>query len=358
MKPVEKIGLLALMIIIAVLLFLLFTANTPNFNYYRTVTLSGNITRSENMSEIPSSVLVYAPPSDLANLCGNRLIAYGPIQWTDNISGKYSISFTIPVDMDIVLTTSCSSCEHELMHINNGSILQYLLVINNTCGFDVGIPETKEKILERTRSFFDGMEANLVDKDFNVSEMADIKESIREGRENIAESGWSTSNANESLLKSLYAYWFAWNAQTKVELFDLKNCIYSTNEVLQSHSDDCYIPDYTSFSDYVSANVSYNNFANSNFIFNRYIYSINDSDKMRSEIGYTYNTYYGIMGQLSSCQEAFNTINKTMSFQEPYCNRRSLYIDSSYIVWLIVAIFAGMVINEAYENGRRVRKKH
>ncbi|MEA3434851.1 MAG: hypothetical protein U9R43_00180 [Thermodesulfobacteriota bacterium] len=327
----------------------------PPANQYKNCVISGSIDPSEKIvGNKPNYVYIYYPFHIPKYLCRSSDIRLSAIEWGDENKGKYQILFTVPVGLDeVIITTDCSSCEHKKVNLDEIPKSVDLVWGSAKCEDDFQVSNQQSKAIEHARNFLNGIETNIVDKPFNTSEVQSIKKDVERGRDEISESDRIRSNINESLLHAYYVEWFAWRAQYKLKLFELKYCVNKVNLLVKTHENDkCFVPDHNAYNDYNSANSTYFSLSDSRLL-NDYPFDIKELDEMKKEIDYVNRQVKWVSDSLRECEDSYRIINGTFEFQKPYCETRQIIFKITYIIWAIVFVYLGILI----EKGRKIWKK-
>ena len=328
---------------------------TPPSLQYRAFAISGNIKPSEEIiGNQPQYVYVYYPYYNPNYLCRSNTIKLAKIKWKDNLSGEYTVYFEVPIGLkEVILTTDCTSCDYKVVNLKDESILVDLTWGSQKYEDSFQLSEQREEILYHARNFLNDMETYILDKPFNSSEIQSIKIDIKNGREAISDSDRIKDNNNESLLQAYYAEWFAWRAQYKIRLFELKYCVNESNSILKSYEHDkCYMPDNNAYKEYSSANSTYYSLRDSS-ILTDYIYDIKDIERIKIEIRYVHGEVDRVIDAKNDCENSLRINNETFEFQKPYCEARQVALTVSYLIWAIVCVYFGILI----EKGRKLWKK-
>ena len=355
MEKKSYLFVLGILILLGIIGMILTVKIIPPSNQYKNYVISGSIIPSEKVvGNKPNYVYVYYPYYIPKYLCRSSDIQLSAIEWLDENNGEYQILFTVPVGLgEVIITTDCSSCEHTKVKLDEIPESVDLIWGSAKCEDDFQISEQQPKAVEHARNFLNGIDTNIVDKPFNSSEVQSIKNDVKRGMDEIFESDGIRDKINESLLHAYYAEWFAWRAQYKLKLFELKYCVNEVGSLVKSHGDDkCFVPDYNAYNDYKSANSTYFSLSDSRLL-NDYPFDIKELDEMEKEIDYVHGQVKRVSDSLRECTDSRGIINGTFEFQRPYCEARNITIKITYLIWAIVFIYIGILI----EKGKRLWKK-
>lgn len=345
--------ILALLGIMGVILPIIFA---PPSNQYRTYVISGKINPSEQIvGNKPQYVSVYYPNSMPQYLCRSSIVKSSAIEWVDGTNGEYQVLFTVPIGLnDILLTTDCTSCDNKKVRLNAIPNSIDLTWGAQKCNVSFQIDTEQPKAVEHAGNFLNYIDVELVDKNFNSSDVQSIKQDIKQGKDAILESDrMKTSNSNESLLHAYYAEWFARRARYKMRLFELKNCIGETNALIKYRENDkCFIPDHEAHTDYSDANVSYS-YSKDSRLLTEYPFDIQDVDKMKQELVYVDNQEQTVYDLLRKCEDSFEIITGTFEYQRPYCEARAFNFHVTYLIWIVVCIYIGILIEKGTQRWKK-----
>ncbi len=344
MQRKEITIILIVLILLGIIGFVLIMQINPPINQYRNYVVSGKvITSGGSIGGQPQSIQIYYPYYAPEYLCrSSSQVQTSKIEWVDNTTGKFEALFTVPVGLSkVIITTDCSSCENQEIDLGNIPNSVNLIWGKRNCENNIEILDSgKEKIIEHARNFLNGIEVDIVNKPFNSTEMQSIKEDLKMGKEAVAESE-RINTYNESIIQAYYAEWFAWKAQYKKRLFELKYCLGEVNAILDQYkNDNCYAPEYKSSEDYSSANRTYYSSENTRLL-NDYPYSIKEPERMKEEIRHI--NIDGISDANNRCTDSL-IINKTFEKQKPYCEARKFTIGINLIILAIVSLYIGILI--------------
>lgn len=248
---------------------------------------------------------------------------------------------------EVILTTDCSSCEYEIVNLEKEPGEVNLVWGSQKCEETFKIPEQRNEIITHARNFLNGIDSEKVNKPFNPSEMQSINGDIGHGRDAIFQSDYTTDK-NESLLQAYYAEWFAWRARYKMLLFETGYYINKTNVLLNSYTDSCYVPDHDAFGDYSSANRSYISLKEDRLL-GDHPYDVKDIEKMKGKIRVLHNRVQFISDVRNDVETALRIINGTFEFQKPYCEARDIDIKITYLIWAIVFVYIGILIEKGWK---------
>lgn len=327
---------------------------TPPTNQYKSYVISGKVLPSEKIAgDQPSYVYAYYPYYNSNYLCrsSEREIKLSEIKWIDNTTGNFEIYFSIPLGLnEVILTNNCASCEHTTIDLTNIPSAINLKWGGEKCEekFEV----SNQNLLPSARNILSGVSSGLENNRFNASEKQDIQEYIKTGWEMIAQSDPKVES-NESILYAHYSEWFALAAKGKLKLLNLKYCLQEQNALMERYADDpCYVPDHSTYEYYNEANSTYASMRTYTFR-ERDPFDTRDIDIMKRELTYLDGLNTRLSELNGKCEGSLRVINETFELQKPYCEARGIIFKATYVIWAIVLVYIGILI----EKGMCVWKK-
>lgn len=304
----------------------------------------------------PSSVFIKLPTYNPRFICRGHTVDLANITWINKTSGLYSLTFNLPIPMDVYVTTDCTGCNNELVSINHGDNKRIdLRWDSRKCMESIEFNDNPLDITQSADRFLDGISVALDNRDFSSDEREMAKDSIQRGREFIASSKRET-NFTTSLLYAYYSQWYAWNAQLRIDAFDLKHCASDIQEILNNRNNSlCYVPDYDSYQDFKNANST---------DITRYFYehaeNFEDLESINVAINVLYNDRSNVNQKVADCNQAKLAMERTFEFQEQFCKiKESGVMFFKYfplILWSIILVGIGILIGKwLYENKQKGR---
>jgi len=318
---------------------------TPKTNNYKTYVVSGKVLPSKDFvnQRQPKYVYVYYPFHLPNYLCRGNEFQLSIINWIDEKEGKFEIYFTVPEKMSkIILTVDCSTCDYKEINLNEIPESIDIPWGSAKCEESYEISDKKDEIIDHARNMFNYIEKEIVEKPFNESEKQSVKEDIRLGRDAIFDSE-SSKEEDESLSKAYESQWLGWKAEYKMTLFELRYCIDKVDTLFNTYKDkNCFIPDYTSYRSFISANESYNSRKDDRTL-NENSPGTNNITELERKIKNLHRDFDWTKDSLYECEDAFQTLNATFTYQEPYCDARTVVSWSIYTLLIILGFFAGIL---------------
>jgi len=363
-KVIIPISILVILLVAIAYTYSLTQICTPPSNHYKSYIISGSITSSaESTGNKPHYVNVYYPYYNPQYLAQRQRINSNSakIKWIDDVSGEYEVYFEVPVGLkEVILNTDIYSCNYETVNLTNETIRRDLIWGVQKCEDEHPISGNKIELLFNVRNYLDRDSMWLDQNQFNSSEKENIRKDIQRGRERVTIADSSQTEYNKSLLEAHYAYWFASNAEYKINLLELKYCLEQVDAILESHkNDNCYIPDKSSYDDYLSSNHTY--FSEGEMSYRNYHpYEINETEKMKNKISHIQGEIEYVSEANENCKNSLSIINGTFEFQKPYCEKRNILLKTTnlvgYLIWTIVFIYIGILIGILIEKQKRWKK--
>ncbi|MBI3035798.1 hypothetical protein HYY71_05745 [Candidatus Woesearchaeota archaeon] len=345
MERKSYLFILIILVLLGTIAIILTTKTTIPTNQYRNYVISGKITSAEKITgKMPDFVHVYYPFYNLDFLCRSSRIELTKISWINEHTGEYEILLNVPVGLhQVILTTDCTTCDYINLSLKDIPTSVDLKWGDRKCPSNFKISDNKLGIVKDTRTFLNKRETNLVNKPYTSTEKFDIGQDIERSRQSISQSE-DSSDANESLLHAYYAQWFSWRVLFRIELYDLKYCLNKINILLEKYNDSCFIPDYSSHDKYRSANSTYH--STNNRYFDYFPYEKKEPEKMIAEILSMRSLVEWLSDANNNCENSESVMKNTFEFQEPYCKARKFKIQINYIIWAIVFIYLGLLIEK------------
>lgn len=341
-----------LLVIASFASYVIVVKNVPKPNEYQHYFITGQIDISKALvTDSTQLVYVYHVPWDLNLLCRTAPIVVGRI---DNQTLSYKVDFDAPIGLnEVLVTTNCLSCNYTVVELKKANLSSNLEGREHCRGQTE--PISKESLIKNTRVSLDDIEKELVNKPFNESERSIVKWAIESSRTAITNA--NSNDVNESLKQAYYARWFNFLALYKSRMIELKNCVQSTEVILESHTSSCFIPDYSAWSDYSLVNGTYHNLW-------RDVFSEesprDNTDKIENELQAQQDRANLAYSTLSTCNMAKDIINNTFQFQRSYCEARKagteIFKISTAVLWAVVFIYIGIYIRRMPELWKRLKK--
>ena len=340
MKRIEK-GVILFIVVVGLihLGLILEYSHLPPSNQYKDYIISGKVVVVDEIVETkPDYVSVYYNNP----LCINNEEQISKIKWLDNFTGQFEIYFTAPVGLkEVIITTSCNSPDFKNVNLTDIPAYVELVLGRENVDGNFVVSDQKDEVVKIANRIFAGTDTKLESVEKQSTEYEKIRGDNYKVKEEIEKSSYSDNN--ESLLNAYYAEWFALRAEYRFELYSLNHSLRNIEEVLNSHSNECYVPDYNAYKDYISANKSYISLKNSKFL-DEEPYYVKEIDIIKQKIKYANSDAIRVRNMVRMSDKSFEIINGTFEFQRPYCEKRDNIIKVTVIYWAFVFVYLGILI--------------
>ncbi|MFH0876591.1 MAG: hypothetical protein V1859_11755 [archaeon] len=229
-RPLLIIGFIIVLVLLLITLFYPYNQSEKDTSFW--IKISGNISSQydKSLSARPSYVRIYYFPNNLNNLCSAKSAIDHPayISWNNKTGvGEYTISFKVPIDMQVTITTDCNSCNHNLIELNSEN-REYHVDLEYgdlDCADDIEDYVNASKAFNRAITLLSHLNQEILrQKVTNTSEILQASDDLSEGFENVEDLGYST-NETEILRKSYLAIYFGWRAAFLLDKHELKMCV-------------------------------------------------------------------------------------------------------------------------------------
>ena len=236
---------------------------TENEEYFW-VTISGKVSPDNNISKLlekdtetylknrPNFVWVFNDYYSLDQLCRSERISMSEIQWINTI-GQYHISFQLPINMNIVVTTECAGCNKKKIYVekNNTSIQLDLLWGIDNCAEEFEIFEDPLKQIEHLERILVGAENTLQYADIDLTKKEQIRKEDISQANDFLQLARNEKNETQKLIFALQSQWFYQRAKYRISFEQLEKCFLDFNKTLSKFNNSlCYIPNYESYEKY------------------------------------------------------------------------------------------------------------
>lgn len=292
------------------------------------VTITGVVkTNLEDTSSYSNHVYAYFPYPNLRQLTKAETIEYTEINWGGK-EGKFSITFRLPIEMDVILTAKATGCNHTILHVSPEQNIQQvtLHLEEGECYDRLNLPDTKDKVKDVAIRILDTADEQHSDSSFDKTEISLIKEDIDEGRRMVTRVNDEPSE-NESLLTAYVAYWLGWRAHYKIKLYTLKNCV-DESLSFTSKNDSCVILPYQQKIILMDANRLYKDFSRSGVLSDKMIYNAESLEDAKTYVQNIHGRLNHLSDVVEDCENALEVIKNSYENQKDICDLRkvSLFI--------------------------------
>jgi hypothetical protein len=287
----------------------------------------------------PSTVEVYYPYSNQNRICQGDLLGTSKINWINETEGTYELPIRLPIDMNVIITTNCSGCQHinELIVLNEKEKKVNLKWDSQQCDTETEVPEDLTKLLDNARSRNLRTEELYYENTLTKEQKTEIMASLQESTEFI------TKAERENSLSYAYAgFGFSIYAYRNSHLFDLNNCVKEIEILIENYNNSCYQIPYEEYRKFQDVKNRCEN--QTKEYYNLDVFYKDDLEKTKSEahkladnLGYT-------LDAKSACNRPLELIKKSIEFQKPYCDGRNIINYALYFAFLVLGIVIGASI--------------
>ena len=279
--------------------------------------------------------------------CSNNAEQMSKIKWLDNSTGQFEIYFTAPVGLkEVIITTSCNSPESKNINLNDIPASVELILERENVDGNALVNDDFEKLSSISEEIMLETEDKLKNQ-FSTQEEQSIRDDISNVRKKLIYSKRLT-DSNELLLNAYDMEWFALRAEYRFELYSLNQSLRKIENILISHNNECYVPDYGAYNDYISANKSYSYLKNYNLLEKDPPYS-KEIEIIKQQILDINSDVNLIHKKVRMSDKSFEIINGTFEFQRPYCEKREIIKKSTILYWGLVGIFIGIIFEKLWK---------
>jgi hypothetical protein len=342
--------LIVVLVVINVILLLINIRVPPMYNQVKDYTISGTIKpTSEWVSNKPQFVTAYYPYPLTNLLCQGEQITIASINWTSENEGEYTLFLSVPDALNqVILTTDCSRLVSKTTTLDKKYLTADLSYGGNTNdNAKISEGSAQDVALEAQRIATDASLEEIK----NESNRAKVKNDLDRMRNFILEYG-NTKDTELGLKNAYLADLYAWKARKNFEVYKLGDCLQEIDNLFKSKENNrCYVPNSQSKMDYLSLNASYNSFYN----YEEDTSQLNNS-VLKDKTYRTYEDWQKAYNDKYKCYRAEDLINKTFEIQQPYCDAQKLSIKSTIVIWFIIAIFIGILI-ETWRREKWIKEK-
>lgn len=335
-------------------------------------TIHGNITLTKDYLSsgynIPTTIFLYIPYNS-KYLCQSQILNYiANLDWTNNytdrsagsVSTQYSVSFQLPIPMEIYVTPDCNGCDNQLVNISSGGLNKEVNILwsNKRCQenpYTIGNNQTD--IANNAISYLDTLRADINSASSGLSQNQRDNVTIGElgpGYSDISNIHYATSG-NESLLDSYYALWHSWRGFLLENKLQLINCVNQTQLMLNSHNDTlCYSLEsslnQTFNLDTQAAGINYYQEDNEHNY---------NSDTIKSNINQTYSLHNYLQNFVYQCEYNSGLISQSLDFQSKTCDSKEVAITFFQyfppLIYSIIILGIGLLIGQWLNGNRKSR---
>lgn len=359
MGPKIKSGVIAIFAFVFISLFLVYSLQIGKPDHQLTdgfdVTIKGEVVVYDDdfdKTTKPSYVTVYRSYYNLEELCTADEIKISKITWNDmGDKGEYIITFRLPVEQEIIITSNCNGCLHERVYVSKSDNIKEINLNWSTaiCRREIFVFEDSKLASKEAVQRLNDIDSKLSRWSFNESIKDSIKNDIHNGRDEIAAMDYSLDE-NESLYHATKAILFSQKAYYKLDVYDLGNCLENIEKAIETHDADCYILPYAGFVGYKSSNSSFFSFLNGLDYLDKMIAEPLDLKQVNDYINGIHNNLDHTENANRKCKNSLKLISASLEYQEVYCKRMQFTLDVINCFAMAVALVIGIMIGKI---GRR-----
>lgn len=322
-RGIFKYVLLVLIIVIILLsisLKFLIPCDLTNKGFY--VTINGEVTTTEsNINHYPKYVYAYYSYHNLNNFAGQGDSAgIGDIIWSGN-KGHYSMTFWLPIEMNLIMTADATGCFHERIYVSPDDNIKEinLQYSSERCFEEFKIPEPLEALLKQSRDSLDRLFTASADDIFSINETQSIKDDVKLGSKEIEEMN-DESDENKSMIHAYNSYWIVWRAYYKMDIFKLGKCVEKALPLIENSS--CVVLPFEAKMKILDSNRSYEYFKNI-WIMDENVDEIKSVEEAKGNIQRIYNERHRVNDFLRECEGSLEIIENSYNNQKTKCDLRN-----------------------------------
>ena len=206
--------------------------------------------------------------------------------------------------------------------------------------------------MQIAENLLNSIRTDLIRDPLNATLEEDINSDREQSSRYIDDSRRSTS-FDENLGKAYYGQWFAERSRYKLDFYYFENCLQNIEEtLLEEEGNQCYRPDFDSYGKYLSLNKTYYGDKNGG-MFDDNPFGKENNSELKRDIKYVRDQWKRISDANRECSEIESRIKETYDFQKPYCETLRGINIVEIILWGIILIYLGMIIEKIKKNGKR-----
>jgi len=331
-------------------------------------TAYGKITLTKDFIESgftkPSRIFLFIP-SNPKFLCSRSIVLknIANINWIDNTTGEYLVSFQLPIPMEIYVTPDCGGCGHEPVSIDSNGVKKEVNIIWNSSRCEessISISDNLNEILKEANIRLSGLKSDILSKDRGLTrEQIDSieKGNIHDGFELISEANYPRP-LNESLLSAYYSLWYSWKGYVEEDNYRLINCVNMTQKIINSHNNSlCYMLEPSTNQTFML----HNQYANNWYYRNDNPRHYDTIESIKKNLNTVYNEHSLMIEIAGECEQNLRIINQTFEFQASYCETKenliSFFNYSASILLLAIILSIGFILGRWTDKGKEMMEK-
>lgn len=322
------------------------------------VTINGQVNAKTNDTKsYPTYVTAYYPFGNLDHLASSgNSIDLANINWDGNI-GNFSMTFWLPIEMNLVLTAASTGCNHERVYVSKKeNVKQVELAFDErTCYKSVELANTEEQLVDVSESLLVEIFNEYKKPIYTPDESDSMREDEEQGGKQL-EQRTRENDGNKSLMYAYNAYWLAWRGHYKMYLFKLGKCVDKSMPFLTENESCINIP-YESKKELLDANHSYGSLSNS-WVLSEDVTRIKTVQEASTNAKIIFDQYRAVEDLWENCENSFKIINESYNNQKPVCDARKNAIRLFGWAETLALICLGFLVSYPikkwlYENGKK-----
>ena len=332
---------LALIVIAAIVLFVAYVFSPlPDHQLSKEnfVKISGKVEFSSigPLATQPQTVTIYSPYSNPNWVCRGDALGAVKINWLNETEGTYELPVRLPIDMDIIVTTNCSGCQHayEYVTLNEKEKVVDLEWDGQQCQANIKVPENMTTLLDRARNYKLMTDELRYDSTLTKEQSTELSDLLNTSARFIAD-----AEREDSLSAAYGALGYSFYAWRNLHFFDLNNCVKEIESLIEDHNTSCYQLPYNGYKKFQDVKNRYEDLAGQ--YFNKGLFYEDDLNKTKPYVVWLANNLEYTLDAERSCDEPLNLIRESIELQEPYCENRENINYGIYFTLLVLGVTIG-----------------
>jgi hypothetical protein len=332
---------ICIVIIVAIVLFLaymFFPVPDHQLTKENFVKIRGSVEFSGEgpLGTKPQTVTVYSPYSNPYWICRGDSLGAVKIDWTNENEGRYELPIRLPVDMEVVITTNCSGCQHvrEFITTDEKEKTIGLKWDGQQCEADIKVPEDMAELLKRANSYNQRTEELRYTFGLTKEQSAELSDLLNTSARFIAD-----AEREDSLSDAYGAIGYSFYAWRNLHFFDLNNCVKEIETLIDDYNTPCYQLPYDGYKKFQDVKNRYEGQVKQQFNMN--LFYEDDLNRSKQQAVWLANNLEYTLDAESACAEPLNLIKESLELQEPYCENRKNINYALYFTLLVLGIAIG-----------------
>ncbi len=287
------------------------------------VTIKGTVTTEVDEDSLPQYVWAYKDYTYFDRLYKEgKVIKLTNIQW-DLKKGTYSITFWLPIEQRVIITTYPQGCNHQFIDVSPNSNVHTIDLTHdqNRCSsVPVNIPNSITELEKRVKDGLKGDFSKSTDSSFTSNQTKKIQDDIDLAEEELEEYDY-LDQSNSSLIHLYRAFWLDWRASYRLAIYETESCMENLLSIFDGN-ETCEVYPFETIEGIGSINKSLEIYGESGWIFGDNAYRNDNIEQIKFGI-YSISQNRNTMREaLRDCEEYTGIILKSQKNQEPICNMR------------------------------------